>query len=246
LKIAIMQPYFFPYLGYFQLIQAVDHFIFYDDVQFIKQGWIHRNRILLQGQPHFLTIPLKHFHFEAPIRSVEIAQSNGTPWQTKMIKMLQQAYSKAPFFHDVFPWVSELILSDPSSISELSKNSILETCRYLNIKKKRFSTSSQDFMATLLHGEARVIDLCQQAKGTTYINLSGGVDLYNPESFDKANLTLQFIRMNPLEYPQTLGQNRSNTPSTSPPFVPNLSMIDVMMFNPPEAILTQLENYQCL
>ncbi|MBY0404588.1 MAG: WbqC family protein [Cyanobacteria bacterium] len=239
MKIAIMQPYFFPYLGYFQLIQAVDQFILHDDVQFIKQGWIHRNRILLQGEPHYLTVPLKPYHQDDKILSVQITQDPNSQWKSKHLKLLQRAYQKAPYYNAVFPWIADVIQSAPPDISTFATHTLFKTCEYLSIQVPILSVSKH-FESKLLKSENKVIDLCKQVSATEYFNLSGGIQLYDPRVFQAENIKLTFIKMDPVEYPQQPLLDKGA------PCVPNLSIIDVMMFNPPQAIQTFLKAFHTL
>ena len=184
MKIAIMQPYVFPYVGYFQLINAVDIFVFYDDVNFIKQGWINRNNILVNGQPFLFTIPLKKPSSFVKINEVMINEKMRGQWQKKFLLTLQQNYKKAPFFEEGFSIVENIFASsiDEISISKLAIKSVLEVCNYLDIDTKIIS-SSTIYENKDLSGKERVIDICKKENSLHYINPIGGQELYEQSYF---------------------------------------------------------------
>ena len=142
MKVAIMQPYFFPYIGYFQLINSVDKFIFYDDVNFINRGWINRNRILLNGESHFLTIQLKNASQNKLINEVEFIDN-----RIKLLKTIEHAYKKAPFYHLIVPVLSDCLTIQTNKISELAQYSVIQTCKYLDIETE-FELSSKLYSDT--------------------------------------------------------------------------------------------------
>lgn len=219
MKIGIMQPYIFPYIGYFQLLNAVDKFVIYDDVAFIKQGWINRNNILLNGKPHIFTVPLKNASSFTTIRATEINYNLYDHWKTKFLKTLVQAYSKALFFQEVYSLSEHILNNKYNSISELASNSLTETCRYLGIKTE-FLYTAASYGNNNLKAKDRVIDICKREQADIYINPIGGTELYAKEDFEKAGLILHFIKTHNIKYQQF-----------SDNFVPWLSIIDVMMFN---------------
>jgi hypothetical protein len=226
MKLAIMQPYIFPYIGYFQLLSAVDTFVIYDDVNFIKQGWINRNQILLNGKVYRFNIILKDSSSFRKINEIEINCNN-----QKLIATIEQAYRKAPFFNIVFPLVTNILQFNETNLAKFLTNSILTTVSYLNIKLSVL-ISSEIKKNCLLKGENKVIDICKQLNATSYINTIGGLSLYSKEMFLENNLTLKFIKPRLIEYHQF-----------SDKFIPWLSIIDVMMFNSPAAIGKMLTQY---
>lgn len=223
MKLAVMQPYFFPYIGYFQLIHAVDKFVIYDDVHFIKQGWIHRNRLLVNGAPCFLTLALNGASSFRRINEIEVEGGQGV-WRKKALKTLECAYRKAPHFFQVFPLVESVLTAPHTFVSQIAVESIAVTLEYLNIKTA-IVESSTCYDNAHLKGQARVIDICRAESASEYINLSGGKALYSRDVFLNHGIRLTFIRSDPIRYPQF-----DNT------FVPQLSIIDVMMFNPKEKV----------
>jgi hypothetical protein len=226
MKLAIMQPYLFPYIGYFQLVAAVDKFVFYDDVNFIKNGWINRNRLLLAGEVRYITVPLSGASPFLKINQIEV-QNNGL-WQKKILESLRHSYSKAPNFSIVNDLISEVLCSKKTCIGDIAADSVITVSKYLGLATN-FSNSSFGYENQHLHGSERVIDICKKEKAEEYFNLPGGRELYSRESFEKENVDLLFIAPN-LERYQQLGKE----------FHAGLSIIDVLMFNDPAKVRAML------
>ena len=229
-----MQPYFFPYIGYFQLINSVDVFIVYDDVNFIKKSWINRNYILLTNKKHLLTIPCKSISQNKAIKDIQIDKTNKA--YRNILKTLEVAYRKeAPYYDSVFPIIENLMASNSVIISELAIESIVSVCTYLGIKTK-ILVSSENYSETVdLEKSERLISICKILGADELINAIGGTGLYDKKDFDEYGIRLSFIK--PLEiisYAQ--GKNQQ--------FIPNLSIIDVMMFNSVQEISQLIENYE--
>ncbi|MES2795467.1 MAG: WbqC family protein [Bacteroidota bacterium] len=227
LKVAIMQPYFLPYIGYFQLINAVDEFILYDDVNYIKKGWINRNNVLLSGKASLFTIPLKEASQNKLINEIEISQEGN--WQNKLLKTIEQSYKKSPQFDEFFPILTKIIHYGETNISTYILHSIVQICNYLEINTTIIPSSSV-FNNVELKAQNRIIDICKKKQATQYINPIGGTELYQKENFDKENIMLNFIKTKPIQYTQFSNE-----------FVPYLSIIDSIMFND-KAILKKLLN----
>lgn len=217
MKLGIMQPYFFPYLGYWQLIHAVDTFIILDDVNFIKKGWIHRNNILVNGKASPFNLNISKVSQNKTIRDHELAGDN--KWKHKLLNTLKHQYKKAPHFQETYALVTQIIENDESNLSKFLGNSIIKICDYLNIDTKIIRSSSI-YPKQELRGQDRIIDICKKEHATDYINPIGGLELYNPAYFEQNKLKLNFIKMQPITYPQLIES-----------FVPHLSIIDVLMFN---------------
>lgn len=230
MKLAIMQPYFFPYLGYFQLINSVDKFILYDDVNYIKKGWINRNFILLNKEKYLLTTPLVNSSQNKLICDTLI--SNQSKWKEKMLATISQAYKKAAQFNDVFPIFEEIFIEDFKTISEFNKFSIEKICKYLKIETK-IEFSSDKSLSKNLKGEERIMNLCKYEKASVYINPIGGVMFYDKEKFEMNGIKLFFVKSTTVAYYQF-----------NQPFVPGLSIIDVLMFNSVDQIKEILKQYQ--
>lgn len=228
MKIAIMQPYLFPYIGYFQLMNVVDKFIVYDDVTFIKQSWINRNNILLNGKAFLFTVPLKDASSYKLIRDIEI--NNSSNWKSKFTKTLEQTYRKAPYYSEVLQMIEE-VLSEEKQISLIAVKSLKVICSYIGINTSIVETSS-NYSNNHLQSQTRVIDICRQEKATEYLNSIGGLELYSKIEFERANIKLGFIKPRIITYKQFENE-----------FVPWLSIIDIMMFNSPIEIKEMLSQY---
>jgi len=226
-----MQPYIFPYIGYFQLLHAVDKFIVYDDVTFIKQGWINRNNILLNGRPHMFTVPLVNASSNTRICDTQV--SGKVNWDTKFLKTLEQAYKKAPYYKEVIPIIADVVSGDrESGIAGLAVKSIQATANYLGISTDIQPTST-GYANNHLAAQSRVLDICRQEHASHFINPIGGTELYSKEDFRTAGLKLSFIKTHTVTYPQYKNE-----------FVPWLSIIDILMFNSPEAVMELMNKYE--
>lgn len=230
MKIAIMQPYFFPYVGYFQLINATEKFIMYDDVNFIKQGWINKNSILANGISSTFTLPLENQSSFTKISETYISATLFENWKKKFFKNLAQNYAKAPYYNMIQPIIFDVLQYGSGQISVLNYNIISKICTYLGISTNLVASSSV-YNNCDLASSKRIIDICKIEKATVYINLAGGKDLYNKEEFANNGLKLYFISTNEILYKQF---NNG--------FIANLSIIDVLMFNSPKDVLIILNN----
>jgi hypothetical protein len=227
-----MQPYFFPYLGYFQLINAVDTFVIYDDVNYIKGGWINRNNILLQGQKHLFTLSLNQASLSKKINEIEIL--NDKIQKRKFFGNIQSAYGKAPYFETVYPLIEDIINFDEKNLAKFLSNQIKKICGYLKIDTK-IVVSSEIKKNNSLKAQDKIIEICKKLNTNQYVNAIGGQELYNKEIFEDAGIELNFIKSHNIKYKQFNNE-----------FVPRLSIIDVLMFNSPEEIRKMLDNYELL
>jgi len=231
MKIAIMQPYLFPYIGYFQLINAVDKFIILDDVNYINRGWINRNRILINGKAHLFTLPLRKASQNKLINQIHVYFHND--WINKFLKTLEFAYKKAPYFRDVFSAILESLNEQESDIlSKYILNTIRVIMHYLGLTTY-IKTTSTVYQNNHLKSQSRLIDICIREGAKEYLNPIGGLKLYDKETFKKNNITLFFLKSKDIVYRQYDNE-----------FVPNLSIIDVMMFNSVEEIKLMLNQYE--
>ena len=229
MKLAIMQPYFFPYIGYFQLMNAVDEMVIYDDVEYTKKGWINRNRILLNGKDVLITIPLKKDSDYLTIKERYLADNWGKE-KKKLINIITEAYRAAPFFHNVIEIISDCLNYHSINLFEFIFNSIEKVRNALGIKTPLVISSSVQFLREL-KGEQKVISICKARRGDVYINPIGGLNLYKKENFKKESIELLFLRTSNIKYKQ-FGYE----------FINNLSIIDVMMFNSLSDIKSYLNN----
>lgn len=231
MKVAIMQPYTFPYIGYFQLIYAADVFVFYDDVNFIKKGFVNRNYILNQGIRSVFTIPCKGISQNKKIN--ETVVNLDSDFISKIIKTLEHNYKKAPFYDDVFPLIRNYFTNfEGKFISDFAIGSVLLVCDYLDIEKV-FKLSSKTYDNSELKKENRLIDIVLKEDAEIYINAIGGKTLYIKEKFLNNGIELKFLESDHIEYKQFNEE-----------FVPWLSIIDVMMFNDKKTILEFLKQYK--
>lgn len=230
-KIAIMQPYFFPYLGYWQLISAVDTFVLYDDVNYIKGGWINRNNILINAAPYMITLPLLKSSSFSLINEIYVTDNKRI--KDKLIRTIENVYSKAPYYDCIIKNIKEILYFD-GIISELIMQSILWIKEYLSIDTKIIKSSDLK-KNNDLKGQDKVISIVKLLQGAQYINAIGGMELYDRKTFEENGIDLKFIKMNDIRYKQFDNE-----------FVPNLSIIDVMMFNSPEKIREMLDDYQLI
>lgn len=234
MKIAVMQPYFFPYIGYWQLIHAVDLFVVYDDVNYIKRGWVNRNRnrILINGAPAYLTSVLDRASQNRRICDTRLHRAGG--WRGKIAKTLDVTYARAPFFSEVFPVVESLLRHDTDNLAEYLTHQLRTLASLMSIGT-RFTTSSQTYPARSLSGAARVTDICRQSGSDTYINPCGGMALYDADAFRAAGVDLRFLKMRPIPYRQRC-----------PGFMPFLSIIDALMEVGPTGIRQHLDAFDLL
>ena len=221
LKIGIMQPYFLPYLGYFNLIGAVDTFIIYDNIKYTKKGWINRNRMLRDGAGVYFTLPLKRDSDDFDVVQRQLSASFD---RLKLIRMFELAYRHAPYFADVYPLLKRIIQYDDANLFNYIYHSVLSVCQYIGIDTM-IRISSEIQIDHSLRSQDKVIDLCLSSGGDTYVNMIGGRELYSHSDFGAKGISLKFLKPIPFDYSQ-LGS----------PFVPGLSIIDVLMFNPLSAV----------
>jgi hypothetical protein len=231
MKLAIMQPYIFPYIGYFQLINAVDKFVVLDDVNFIMRGWITRNRILVKGKEHLFSLPLKKATQNKLILECELAEAK---WGEKFLKTIEYSYNKAPFFKDSFDVIDSIVALKEANLSKWLTFQLNTICKYLEISTEIIN-SSVGYSTGHLRAEEKIIDICLKEKANNYYNPIGGKEFYNVENFKKNNLGLHFLNSLSVSYPQFNNE-----------FVPFLSIIDVMMFNDKNIIHDLLNKYEIL
>lgn len=231
--IGIMQPYVFPYIGYFQLIKAVDKFVIYDDVAFINKGWINRNNILVGGKASMFTIPLIGASQNRLIREIEV--DNLAMWSKKFLKTIEQSYKKTPFYKEGFSLIEQVFNSPVESISELATASLKETCKYLKIDTE-IVESSTVYNNQDLKAQGRILDICLQEKANHYINPIGGMAIYDKQLFADNKILLNFIKAKPVKYKQFNKEEES--------FVPWLSIIDLLMFCSVEEINEHLNKFE--
>lgn len=229
-KVGMMQPYLFPYLGYFQLISAVDVFVLGDDLQYVKESWINRNRILMNGRDQLITFPLKKGAHRSRIN--EKVFSDDFPDQMeKLLRVIRSAYAKAPRFKEVFPFLEAVIRNPEPNLAKYAEHSIKELCGYLGITTP-IVVSTDLAINDVVDKQDRVVRTAKKLGADVYINFIGGVELYDFAYFEEHGLQLKFHRINDFTYPQFQHA-----------FVPLLSIIDVLMFNEVEEVQRMLSCY---
>jgi hypothetical protein len=230
MKIGVMQPYIFPYIGYFQLINAVDKFIIYDNIKFTKKGWINRNRILMNGKEDYITLPIKKDSDFLNVDERFLADIFEDE-KIKLLRKIKDAYKKAPYFTDTYALIESIITYQEKNLFRFIYNSLKELCNYLEIQTEFIISSTVD-VDHELKAESKVIALCNAVGATSYINAIGGVELYSKDTFEFNNIELKFIK------PESIVYSQFNNP-----FVPWLSIIDIMMFNSKATIKEFLNLY---
>jgi hypothetical protein len=215
-RIAIMQPYFLPYIGYFQLMAEVDLFIVYDNIKYTKKGWINRNRMLQNGKDVMFSLPLKSGSDCLNVCKRELATNFN---RDKLLNQFKGAYRRAPYFAQVFPLIEQIVRHDDTNLFRFLNHAIVRICEYLGITTE-IRMASDIAIDHDLKNQDKVLALCGAVGATTYVNASGGKALYSKGAFQEKGIDLKLIQSKQFEYTQ-LG----NT------FVPWLSIIDVMMFN---------------
>ena len=228
-----MQPYMFPYIGYWQLMNEVDLFVIYDDVNFIKRGWINRNNILENGEASLFSMPLSGASQNKKINEIPFFELR--KWSHKFLNQLKKSYAKAPYFKEIEELLQEIFnenYTESTSIADLFIKHVELIAQYLEIDIE-LSTSSKAFNNSMLKGQSRIIDICSLVSAQKYINPIGGKELYTTEAFEEENIELSFMQSKPFEYKQFDNE-----------FVPWLSILDVLMFNSKEEVKHQLNQFE--
>lgn len=233
-KVAIMQPYFMPYIGYISLIKHTDEFILFDTAQFIRHGWIERNRILKQGGDWlYIKVPIIHPSRETPIMDVSV--NNSENWQEKIKAQLQVYKKTAPYYNDVMQLLQPFFDKEFKTITELNKYTLELVCSYLNIETpiKIFSEMNLSIEPANAPDEW-ALRICQAMPGVDeYWNPPGGQEFFDKRKYDEAGIQLKFQKVDLEQYDQKTDE-----------FIPGLSIVDVMMFNSPTTINNMLDRYE--
>jgi hypothetical protein len=238
MKLAVMQPYFFPYLGYYQAIYAVDKYILYDNLTYIKQGWMNRNKFLIvKGEPAYFIVEVKKRSRSKKIYDIELVDDNS--WRSKILNSILLNYKKRPFFDEIYPVVEDVVNSEVRFLTELNSRSIIKVSNYLDIKTE-ISTDSGKYvelenrlrnveleisalfpsimLANPKKKVIRLIEICRMEGAEIFINAFGGRTLYDKHDFQQHGIKLFFIQTDKYSYQQSTDK-----------FFPDLSIIDVLM-----------------
>lgn len=230
MKLGIMQPYFLPYIGYWQLIDAVDSYVIYDDVNYIKGGWINRNRILVNGTVKYISLELQGASPNKLINEIDLVPSNKS--RLKLLKTIDQSYKRAPLYEEVYPIMEKIFLYKETNLAKFIAHSLKVVCEYLHIDTKLYMSSEIEKNCDL-KGQDKVINICTNLNATTYINAIGGRELYSFSDFKRSGIELLFLQTSPkIMYSQFADE-----------FQPNLSILDLMMMLSPEAINQLMKEY---
>ena len=253
MKLAVMQPYFLPYIGYFQGIYAVDKYILYPNLTFIKDGWMNRNRILVKNGPvSIISVPLVNKSSNFMINEIRI--DNTQPWSQKMLKTFFLNYKGSAYFDEFYPFLSELLNQRFDFLSELNAHLIVAIAEYIGIKteieynnfekyidleKQLLMVDQGDYSAFQFMEKtrpvkkvARVLELVKRENASDFINAIGGQSLYSKEEFSNYNVNLNFIQTAEFSYPQFKSD-----------FNPHLSIVDVLMHNGKDNTLELIKKY---
>lgn len=228
-RIAVMQPYLFPYLGYFHLMHAVDRFIVLDDVNYIPRGWINRNAILAGGRASRFSIPVRSASQNRKINELE--RGDDVKWRSKFLRRLESSYRKAPCFAPTMSLVTEILESAERHLATWLVMSLRRTCVQLGLDTDILPTTVP-YDNHALKAEQRIVDICRRENAGTYVNLIGGRSLYDVQRFAERSVQLRFTRSRFPPYRQFKHD-----------FVPGLSILDVLMFNDTAQLRVQLSAY---
>ncbi len=223
------QPYLFPYLGYWQLMNIADIYVISDSMQYIKKGYINRNSILVDGKKHLLTLEALGVHENTLISEVKVGKN-----RKKIVKSIFHAYKKAPYFEEIYPLIEQIVLNNEENLAKYVGYSIETVAKYLNMNTKFIYLSDLQGKTSLMAQE-KTIDICKRLDTNHYINAIGGEELYSKKDFFEEGIILNFLKTGDIEYRQFNNE-----------FIPNLSIIDIMMFNSKDEIQEMLTKYTLL
>ena len=226
MKLGIMQPYFMPYIGYWQLMAAVDKYVIYDDVNFIKKGWINRNNILINGSKQLFSISLEGVSQNKLINEIQIADDF-----VKLRKTISMAYSKAPYYEETMELLDQIFTFESKNLAKFLENSIRLVADYLGLDTEIILSSDVE-KDNSLRGQEKILEICKNLNADVYYNAIGGQELYDKDDFKADGIDLQFVKTNLIPYTQFKND-----------FVSGLSMIDVLMFSSPEEINNMLKQF---
>jgi hypothetical protein len=230
MRLAIMQPYFLPYIGYFQLLAAADKLVLLDDVNFINRGWINRNRMSLNGEPHWLTLPLAKASQNKLINELEIIDD--PVWKRKITRTVDSAYRGAPFASQITPFFSNMLAEAKGSLSTFLFRTLGQVVDYIGIDA-RIEPTSAIYPKEGRSGQERILDICVREGATSYVNLPGGRNIYDARSFTNAGIELLFLNPNLGALPLRCGSGKD----------PSLSILDLLMHNSSATLLDAVQMF---
>lgn len=235
MKLALMQPYFFPYIGYFMLIKHSDKFIIFDTAQFTRRGWVNRNRILKEnGDPMYINALIQKAPIKTPINEIKLNYKED--WMAKILVQVQVYKKVAPYYEEMMTFLKACFEYETDSLSELNYYILEETCKYLDIKCDIELLSEMNLkIDDVNESDEWGLSISKAMNAKEYLNAPGGMDFYNKDKYARNGIDLKFIKANLKPYAQNTKE-----------FVPGLSIIDVMMFNSVEEINSMLDDYEAL
>lgn len=237
MKVAIMQPYAFPYLGYFQLIHYVDKWVIFDDVQYISKGWVNRNRILHPDPSkewQYFTIPVRKHTLDTRIKDVDINED--IDWRSQLLGKLTSYKKKAPFYSETIGLVKNCLSFKREALSEWVEYALVETCKHLGVNFDYSIYSKMDIeIQRVDHAGQWALEIADTMGASEYVNMPGGYEIFKEKEFKERGIDLRFIKPGLSAYQQN-----------SHVFVPGLSIIDVLMWNDRQNILEMLADYKIL
>ena len=235
MKLGLMQPYFFPYLGYFSLIKYCDKFVFFDSAQYIRRGWCNRNRILKKdGSPNYIIVPIKKAHRETPINKIMI--DNSADWKAKIFGQLNVYRKTAPNYKHVMDFLGGILADEYESLSRLCISTTKAVCEFLGIRTEFSVFSEMELVIDEVHApDEWALNITKSLGYDCYVNPPGGMSFFDPEKYSASGVRLEFLALDLVPYDQRL-----------PEFVPGLSVIDAMMFCTPEEISSLLDRFSLL
>ncbi len=235
MKLALMQPYFLPYLGYFSLIKSADHFVFFDTPQYIRRGWMNRNRIIHpKDGANYITIPIEKAPRETPINKIKISYSSD--WVQKIFGQLEVYKKRATHYKEVVSLLQDILKEKYTHLSLLNIESTLQICKYLEMDVDHSVFSKLEVnVETAKSADEWGLNTTKALGYTTYINPPGGMGLYESDKYNKAGIKLEYIKNRLSPY------NQHNQP-----FIPGLSIIDAMMFCSVNEVKSLIDDYEIL
>ena len=230
MRLGLMQPYFAPYLGYFDLIRRTDEWVVFDSAQFIRRGWVNRNRLLKQGGGWaYITIPVRYAPLETPISA--IMPDEAQPWRERIFAQFDILKAKAPYHGIVREMLRSAITERGASLLDMNLALMRVVCAHLRIRFQPRLFSSLGVDRTEIQGSDEwALAACRLRGATEYLNPPGGVGIYDPVKFAAHGIHLQFQEFIPMTY--LTGKFA---------WEPNLSILDVLAWNSPEAVIDHLD-----
>jgi hypothetical protein len=230
--LAAMQPYFFPYLGYFSLIDYSDQFILFDPVQHIRHGWIERNRVLKPGEGwQYVSVPLEKHSRGTLIKDLQI--KNASDWQDRILRQLQHYKKRSPYYANTMEVLKACFSEEFTSIVKLNEKCLVEVCNYLGIEYNfRIFSEMELKIGPVHHAGEWALRISEAMGAAEYVNPPGGEEIFDKKQFNDAGIELKFLKSRLPEYSQR-----------RPVFENGLSIIDVMMFKSAEEIRDMIDDY---